>query len=162
MKYSWIFPTILAVLAIVVFWFVQRTPAPPVTVITVPGQALPASAYATTSLVMGNAAFVAQIADTSALQQLGLSYRASMAPRDAMLFSFANAGTYQFWMKDMSFPLDIIWLSTDKHVIYIEKNLAPSTYPTSFGPTAPTQYVIEVAAGTADRVGLKMGDTVAF
>jgi uncharacterized membrane protein (UPF0127 family) len=79
-----------------------------------------------------------------------------------MLFVFASPDVYQFWMKDMNFPIDIIWLDANKKVVLIEHDVAPSTYPDSYGPETLTQYVIEIPAGEAKRAGLKVGDTVAL
>ncbi len=116
--------------------------------------------YKTIVLTMGGESFSTEIADTPAKQQLGLSYRDSITSNNAMLFVFPVAGNYQFWMKDMNFPIDIMWLDSGKKIIYIEKNLSPATYPQSFGPAVASQYVIEVANGTADRLRLSLGDNV--
>lgn len=126
--------------------------------------------YKTTQIVMGGKIFSTDIADTPYLSEKGLSGRSSIADDYAMLFVFQKPDNYKFWMKDMNFPIDIIWLSADpsnssgqaKKIIYIEKNLLPSTYPQSFGPSEPSQYVVEVASGTADRLGLSLGQTVYF
>ncbi len=113
-------------------------------------------------MTMGGEPFTTEVADTPALQQLGLSYRKSIGPNNAMLFVFGMPGDYKFWMKDMNFPLDIIWLSSDKKIIYIKKDLSPQTYPQSFGPATSTQYVIEVAQGTVERLKLVPSQVVSW
>jgi uncharacterized protein len=118
--------------------------------------------YKTTVLNIGGEDFNTEIADTADLQTLGLSYRKSISKNSAMLFVFADSGVYSFWMKDMNFPIDIIWLDSDKTITYIEKNLSPSTYPQTFGPTTPSKYVLEVAPGTADRLGVHVGNKLFF
>jgi uncharacterized membrane protein (UPF0127 family) len=166
-KHLYISAGVIIVLIVLIFLPIHKVvkksvPLSGVATTTTPTGALPASVYATTTLIMAGHAFTTEISDTPALQELGLSYRTSIAPDFAMLFVFDTPSTYQFWMKDMNFPLDIIWLNASKHIVYIQKNLSPNTYPQSYGPSTPAQYVIEVASGTAERIGLKVGDPVTF
>ena len=63
-------------------------------------------------------------------------------------------------MKDMLFPLDIIWISSDFHIVHIEKNLSAQTYPTIYYPNAPAEYVLEISAGESDKNNIKIGDLV--
>ena len=83
-----------------------------------------------------------EIADTDAKRELGLSGHAPLSDTQGMLFVFDTPGIYSFWMKDMLFPLDIIWLAPSEvegtdaaKVIYIAKDLQPSSYPSAFRPT---------------------------
>jgi uncharacterized membrane protein (UPF0127 family) len=118
--------------------------------------------YKITTLTVGREIFTAQIADIKDLQELGLSFRPDLGQKQAMLFVFPQSDIYRFWMKDMNFPIDIIWLDANKKVMYTEKNLLPSTYPQTFGPNIPSQYVVEVASGTIDRVGIFLGQKITF
>lgn len=118
--------------------------------------------YQTKEVMLGNARYTLQIADTDFLRERGLSYRGSLAPQTGMLFIFDTPRISRFWMKDMNFPLDIIWLDADKKVVHIEHSLSPSTYPDSFGPDTPTQYVIELNAGEVKRIGFVLGTKVNF
>jgi uncharacterized membrane protein (UPF0127 family) len=102
------------------------------------------------------------IADTDLLRQQGLSYRASLPSNQVMLFIFEKPGVYKFWMKDMNFPIDMVWLNSSKQVVYIEKNVSPSTYPQAFGPNEDTLYVIELNANETTKLSLSVGDTVIF
>ena len=113
-------------------------------------------------VVLGGKTFIMDIADTPALQEQGLSGRTQLADNAGMIFIFSTPDEYGFWMKDMNFPLDIIWLSPDKHVVFMEKSLTPQTYPTIYYPTSPASYVLEISAGEADALNLKIGDTVNF
>lgn len=106
--------------------------------------------------------FVGDVSDTNAKRQLGLSFRKSIGDREAMIFIFENNGVRKFWMKDMLFPIDIIWLDQNKRVIHIEKNISPNTYPKSFGPETDSLYVIEFNAGTAEKLSLSIGDIIEF
>lgn len=100
------------------------------------------------------------IADTPALQEQGLSGHAPLASDAGMIFIFSTPDNYGFWMKDMLFPLDIIWISSDFHIIHIEKNLSPETYPTVYYPNAPAEYVLEISGGLANENNIKIGDLV--
>ena len=92
----------------------------------------------------------------------GLSGRESMPENQGMLFTFESSGKHCFWMKDMKFPLDMIWINADKKVVYVKKNVQPSTYPNTFCPDQPALYVIEVNAGVADKAYLSPGSQLQF
>ncbi len=77
-----------------------------------------------------------------------------------MLFVFDKPDIYSFWMKDMLFPIDMIWISEDGKVVYIERDARPESYPNSFIPDAPAKYVLEVNAGFSEKNNLKVGDKV--
>lgn len=105
------------------------------------------------------------LALTPEMQSQGLSGRQDLPEGEGMLFVFQNAGIYPFWMKDMNFPIDIIWLAPseggdgqDLKVIYIKKDAQPSSYPDSFGPNQNAKYVLEVPSGFSDKNNLKVGD----
>ncbi|MEY4602242.1 MAG: hypothetical protein RL292_183 [Candidatus Parcubacteria bacterium] len=157
-KSTWV---LAGVLLIIVGIFVFRntvlvpTPVPENTV-------APEISYTKKEVMLGNMLFRLEVADTFALQERGLSYRQSLAPQTGMLFVFDTPGMYYFWMKDMNFPIDIVWLDQNKKVVHIEHALSPSTYPDSFGPETPTQYVIEIPAGEVKGAGLSKGDVVSF
>lgn len=99
-----------------------------------------------------------EIADTPEARQQGLSGRAGLAPDKGMLFVFPEDGPHAFWMKDMRFSIDIVWLAADGAVVTITHNVSPDTYPHSFRPSAPARYVVELSAGFARKYNLKAGD----
>ncbi len=111
-------------------------------------------------VVLNGKTFVMDIADTPTKQEQGLSGHQPLADNVGMIFIFDKPGNYGFWMKDMLFPLDIIWVSDDFHIVHIEKNLAPETYPTIYYPGAPSKYVLEISAGGSDQNNIKIGDLV--
>lgn len=98
------------------------------------------------------------IARTNAEKEQGLSGRVSLAEDSGMLFVFDKSGKYSFWMKDMNFPIDMIWLDQDLKVVYIQENATPESYPESFGPNENANYVLEVVAGFSEKNNLKVGD----
>jgi uncharacterized membrane protein (UPF0127 family) len=103
-----------------------------------------------------------EVADTEAKRAQGLSYRRGLETNQGMLFVFEREDTYKFWMKDMNFPIDMIWFSADKKVTYIEKDAQPESYPEAFGPDSPALYVLEVVSGFSDAHHIKIGDVISF
>jgi uncharacterized membrane protein (UPF0127 family) len=102
------------------------------------------------------------VAQTSQQLETGLGGRASLPLNEGMLFIFDTPAVQCFWMKDMHFPLDIIWLNASKEVIYIQPDVSPNTYPQSFCPPFPAQYVIELNNGQVRTLGLVVGNRLEF
>ncbi len=102
------------------------------------------------------------VATTQGEQEQGLSGRAKLNGNEGMLFVFDHPDHYNFWMKDMNFSIDMIWISADKKVIFIKEDARPDSYPTTFGPDQDAEYVLEVVSGFASKYNLKVGDNVSF
>lgn len=101
------------------------------------------------------------IADTSESRELGLGGRTSLGEDEAMLFVFDIPDRYEFWMKDMKIPIDIIWLDPAFKIVHIESNVSPETYPdTTFMPESEALYVLEMNALFAQKNDLKIGDVI--
>lgn len=100
------------------------------------------------------------IADTSALREQGLSGRARLAPTTGMLFVFQQDGHYAFWMKDMRFSIDMVWLASDGSIVGLFENVAPESYPKSFVPDGGARYVLELPRGYVHAHGVKVGDRI--
>lgn len=104
-----------------------------------------------------------EIADTESKRQLGLMSRQSMPENQGMLFVFEKEETQSFWMKNMKFPLDIIWISEDKRIVDIKSNVLPCRDSCeSIVPQAKAKYVLEVNAGFVERNKIRIGDEVSF
>jgi len=104
----------------------------------------------------------AEVASTSLEQAKGLGDRKLLAAGRGMLFPFTYPGDYGFWMKDMHFPIDMVWISSDKKVAGVTLRVFPETYPTVFYPPAAISYVLELNAGEADAFGIATGTQLAF
>ncbi|WGF93922.1 DUF192 domain-containing protein [Aequorivita marisscotiae] len=102
-----------------------------------------------------------EIADDEYQTETGLMYRHSMAENQGMLFVFPNMQPRSFYMKNTYIPLDIIYLNSDKKIVSIQKNAKPLN-ETSLPSEAPSQYVLEVNGGLADKWALKKGDFIKF
>ena len=99
----------------------------------------------------GGVALRIEFATTTTARYRGLGGRTSIPDDYGMLFVFKKAGMYGFWMKDMVVPIDIFWLDSKGQVTSIAFDVATSSYPHVFYPSAPALYVLETAAGFARR-----------
>lgn len=102
------------------------------------------------------------IADTPALREKGLSKREILRDDEGMLFVFDTLDRHKIWMKDMYFPIDIIWLDENFKIIDIYKGASISSYPNTFQPQSDAGFVIEVNSGIVSRNNIKVGDVVQF
>ncbi len=105
------------------------------------------------------------LSTTTAEIDQGLSGRPTLGALDGMFFVFNSAKLYRFWMPDMNFPLDMIWIGSDMKVVDISKDV-PTTFdpahPIFYSPKIPAQYVLEVNAGFSDAHNIAPGDSVNF
>lgn len=105
-----------------------------------------------------------ELARTPSQQAQGLSGRESLCPDCAMLFVFPQKEIKKFWMKDMKFPLDIVWFN-DNRVVGVTPNIpAPKNNesPQVVSSILPVNYVLELNAGMADYYGLSYGQEVVY
>lgn len=114
-----------------------------------------------TKVIINNHVFTVDVAVTGAEKERGLSFRESLAPNRGMLFPYDNPQAYRFWMKDMRFPIDIIWIR-DKIIVDITKNavVQKDGKLTVYSPRMPADSVLEINAGLSDTVGIKIGNRV--
>lgn len=99
------------------------------------------------TISVGNKSVRVTIADSPQEIVRGLSGIQSLGADEGMLFVFPEPTTPAFWMKDMRFAIDIIWLDENKNIIDIERNVSPDTYPKKFEPSRPVRYVLETNPG---------------
>jgi len=115
------------------------------------------------NLSIGSQQFNVEVAITPEQQIQGLSNRQFLEPTAGMLFVYEDLVSPGFWMKDMKFSIDIIWIKdnvivgwTVAHPVFTGEEL-PIYYPPE-----PINRVFEVNAGTVEKIGLKIGDTIEF
>lgn len=122
------------------------------------------SLNAGTEVHIGSAVVKVEVENTPAARELGLSGRSSLAEGSGMLFVFEQEGAHGFWMKDMSFAIDIIFAKTDGRIVTIAHDATPESYtanpPVVFYPSEPALYVLEVPAGYAAEHGIEEGMTL--
>ncbi len=109
-------------------------------------------------------AVTAELAVTDEERQQGLMFRQQIREDQAMLFIFEEEGVHSFWMKNMRFPIDIIWLDKDKRIIHIEPEVPACLQDPcpSYSPGKPASYVLEVRSGCAEKHGLRVSDRLDF
>jgi uncharacterized membrane protein (UPF0127 family) len=128
-------------------------------VVIVIGIHLPTS----TQVKLGTNTFDVQLASNDAARKQGLSGVEKMDANAGLLMNFHRDGRWGIWMKDMKIPIDIIWINSDKKVIYIVANASPKLGTSKiFEPNDPARYVLEVPAGTARNSSIRTGDIATF
>jgi len=105
----------------------------------------------------------AEVASESPERQRGLMHRPRLAEGRGMLFLFENPGRFAFWMFQTLIPLDIIWMDSDRRIVFISHDTPPCESETgagcpTFGGRRLAQFVLEIPAGQAKREGLQTGD----
>lgn len=104
--------------------------------------------------------FSVELATDDARRQRGLMMRTRLAPDHGMLFVFPYTAPQAFWMKNTLIPLDILYFDTDRRLVSMQSDVPPckadpcTTYPSD----GPARYVLELSAGTAQRIGARHGD----
>lgn len=112
---------------------------------------------------VGSAEINAEVAQNTVQLEKGLGGRPCIEPDRGMLFVFSRPSHYAFWMKDMKFPIDMVWIGADHKVAGLEVDVKPSTYPDHFvNKDKPAQYVLELKANRTKELGLNIGSTVNF
>ncbi len=114
----------------------------------------------TRTLVLSGESVTVELAATPAQRVQGLSGRAALAADHGMLFVFPAVDRYGFWMKDMRFPIDIVWIRDDGSIVSVNNSVLPQTYPTDFYPVEPVRFVLELPAGFATSYHLIAGSKI--
>lgn len=109
----------------------------------------------------------ATVAANSNDQKKGLSKRASLPLNEGMIFVFDQSGSYPFWMKDMKFAIDIIWLDEQKKVVDIASDVPAQPGKSErdlivYKPKDNSKYVLEVNAGLSALNNIQVGDPAEF
>lgn len=106
----------------------------------------------------------AELAVSDEERQIGLMFRDKLNPDQGMLFVFKDESFQSFWMKNMKFPLDILWLDREKRIVHIESHVPPcKNQPcVSYSSRIPAIYVLEIKAGSVDKNQLKLYDRLEF
>ncbi len=107
---------------------------------------------------IGATTITVELATTSASRARGLSGRDRLEPDTGMLFVFPRDGMPAFWMKDMRFSLDILWLDAAGTIVTIRDGVTPESFPASFSPSGASRYVLELPAGYAAAHGFSVGE----
>jgi len=140
---------VVAVLILGSFYFFLQKPAP--------------TKYQGESLIqIGETEIHVRLADTSAEHRQGLSGTKDLADGEGMLFVYDEPAKQGFWMKDMNYSIDIIWIDEKNTVIGIERDVSPNTFPLVFSSPGEVKYVLEVPAGFSARSNIEIGEILNF
>ena len=111
--------------------------------------------------IEGKVEFKVDFAATPEQRTQGLSDREYLAADEGLLFVFQSPGRHSFWMKDMNFAIDIIWIDENKSVVDISENASPESYPDyAFSSSQEALYVLEINGGLVQKYGIKVGDSL--
>lgn len=102
------------------------------------------------------------VRDTPLERKQGLSGFETLDQEKGMLFIFDESRYHGIWMKDMNFPIDLIWIDKDFKIIGITERLTPESYPKIFEPPKPVRFVLETNVNFAATFGIEEGDEVVF
>ncbi len=112
------------------------------------------------TITVNDVVFKINIADTKLERTRGLSGMKMLPKNEGLLFIFDTTGVYPFWMKDMNFPIDIIWVDENLEIVYIKENATPESFPELFNSKIKALYVLEVNAGEIKKNKIKIGDNL--
>lgn len=115
----------------------------------------------TVAVTIRGATVHAEVARTVDERAQGLSGREGLAPDEAMLFVFAEPGLPGFWMPDMHFDLDLVWIRAGR-IVDLTPFVSRREPERVYRPREPADVVLEVRAGTAMLHGWRRGDRVHF
>lgn len=108
---------------------------------------------------------IAEVANDEETRTLGLSGRETIGINEGMLFVFEDLGVYPFWMKDMKFPIDIIWIDSENRIADIDENVQPQPGVLEenliqYKPSIPVKRVLELRAGRAQLLNVEVGGVI--
>ena len=110
------------------------------------------------TLRSGDIILTAEVAKSIEEQSVGLGNREYLPEREGMLFILSGNGPHRFWMKNVQFPLDMLWIDKNKKIVLINHNIPPESYPETFIGPPSARYVLEVQGGYSKKKSLKIGD----
>lgn len=111
------------------------------------------------TVTIDNTKFSVLVVKTPEDRTKGLSGKDSIRQDEGMLFLFEKADYYEFWMKDMKFPLDMIFIKDDK-IVDIFSEVSEKNQTAKEKPKQPANEVLEINSGLSKKYGFKIGDSV--
>ena len=117
------------------------------------------SEYELWKITLDGIPLTVEIADDREKITQGLMFRDGLLENQGMLFPFEEEGKYQFWMMNMKFDLDILWLDGNGKVVYIAEDAQPCideahTSLCTYRTDTPAKYVLEVNSGFVEKNGI--------
>ncbi|OGD86235.1 hypothetical protein A2164_03890 [Candidatus Curtissbacteria bacterium RBG_13_35_7] len=130
-------------------------------------EATPSYTNGKLNVKINNLTILAEVAKDDKIKTKGLAKRDELPIGEGMLFVFDKSGQHRIWMKDMRFPIDIIWIDSTKKIVDIKQNavIEPNKDDdalTIYSPKTEALYILEINAGLASLNNLAIGSLVEF
>ena len=113
------------------------------------------------SIYNKNITFNVEVAKTIEERRIGLMYRKKLLNNEGMLFIFPGEKIIQLWMKNTYIPLDVIFISENKVIVDIKKNMEKLS-ETIVKSKVRSRYALEFNAGLINKLDIEIGDKVLF
>ena len=115
------------------------------------------------SVTINGKTIVVEIADEPDERSRGLMFRDSLSKDTGMLFLFDKEDFYSFWMMNVNFNLDLVWINSNGNVVHIERDV-PSCFMScpTYAPKEAARYVLELNSGVANELDLLVGSFVSI
>ena len=113
------------------------------------------------SIYNKNITFNVEVAKTIEERRIGLMYRKKLLNNEGMLFIFPREKIIQLWMKNTYIPLDVIFISENKVIVDIKKNMEKLS-ETIVKSKVKSRYALEFNAGLINKLDIRIGDKVLF
>lgn len=127
----------------------------------------PAVEYEVKRVAIDGIMLEVEVADTDEKRALGLMHRERLDEGKGMLFVFPTEGRYSFWMKNMRFNIDILWLDSSGRIVYIVEDAEPCRGSSgedirqcTYYPDVRARYVLEVNSGFVREHNIGIGSTM--
>lgn len=106
----------------------------------------------------------AELAVTEEQRVRGLMFREEIKENQGMLFVMEEEGPHGFWMKNMRFSIDILWLNGEKRIVHVESHVPPCQSPPcpTYHSEIPSKYVLELKAGSVEKHNLELYEKIDF
>jgi uncharacterized protein len=117
-------------------------------------------ADSTITITVGEKIIIAEVVDTPDKMTRGLGGRENLSDGEGVWFIFAESAKHGIWMRNMKFPIDILWFDENLRLVHVKEDANPDTYPEIFSPPVNSRFVLEIPSGYAEKTGIKLGDTV--
>jgi uncharacterized membrane protein (UPF0127 family) len=133
---------------------------------------IPKDRYLQARVIVNSFELTTDLAITNDQKAEGLAVKDHLKENEGMLFVSERPSRQSFWMKDMKFPIDIIWLNSNGTVVHIEHTLQPCISVVNpaasirncpiYTPDSDSQYVLETIAGFSQKHNVKIGTNIDF
>ena len=134
-------------------------PATPVRAQTGPQPELPKEPLVILTRDGTRHAFTVEMALTTEQQTVGLMFRPSVPADGGMLFDWGAPRVSTMWMRNTIASLDMVFIEADGRILRIAERTVPYSEAT-ISSGGPVRATLELAAGTAQRLNIRVGDRV--